>query len=225
MSASHAGAEYAAAITARESDRRARAAFRELVLRLAPPGAALLDFGAGAGLDARYFAERGFRVRAYDNDPRMCEFLARHCRDLIASGAIALETGSYADFLAGAPAPPEGPLDVVTANFAPLNLIAHLPALFARLHALTGPQASIIASVLNPFFIGDARYGWWWRNLPRLWRTGRYALPGAQGEILRRTAADFAGQCAPWFSLERRHRGGGRFIFLVFRRNPPAARS
>lgn len=221
----HTGAEYARAIVARPSDRRARAAFRKLVLRLAPPGGALLDFGAGTGLDARYFAERGFRVCAYDNDPRMCEFLARHCQDLIRSGRIALAPASYPDFLAGAGWDGQARIDVVTANFAPLNLVAPLPALFARLHALTGPQARVVASVLNPFFPGDWQYGWWWRNLPRLWRVGRYAMPGAGTEIMRRTAADFAAQCEPWFILERVHRRGRRFNFLVFRRNLPRIRS
>jgi hypothetical protein len=50
------GADYVKQITALESDRRARAAFHDLVLRVAPPGAALLDFGAGTGMDARFYA-------------------------------------------------------------------------------------------------------------------------------------------------------------------------
>ena len=241
----HAGAEYARAITAREPDRRARAAFRRLALSLAPPGGTLLDFGAGAGLDARYFAQRGLAVRAYDNDPRMREFLAHHCRDLIESGRIRLETGSYEEFLARGRADDGQRVDLVAANFAPLNLIADLPALFERFHALTAPEGKVVASVLNPFFIGDAKYRWWWWHLLELWRLGRYSMPGAQGGIVRRTPANFAAQCEPWFTLERLHRGlpprdlreaaglawsnshaagwrlyGCRFLFLVFRRNP-----
>jgi len=215
----HTGAEYARAITARASDRRARSAFRELVLRLAPPGGALLDFGAGAGLDARYFAERGFRVRAYDNDPRMCEFLAHHCHELIATGRIEIEKGGYAEFLARGGAEEGRAVDLVMANFAPFNLIADLPALFARLHTLTVPGGRVVASVLDPYYIGDAKYRWWWRNLPRLWRLGRYAVRAAGGEIVRRTPGDFRAQCAPWFTLERLVRlRGCRFLFLVFRR-------
>lgn len=228
----------------RESDRRARAAFRALVMRLAPPGGVVFDFGAGAGLDTKYFAEHGLTVRAYDNDPRMSAFLAHHCHDLIESGRVELETGSYEEFLArGHADEEERRAALVAANFAPLNLIADLPILFARLHSLTAPEGRVVASVLNPFFIWDAKYGWWWRNLPRLWRIGRYALEGADGEIVRRTPADFAAQCSPWFTLERLHRGlpprgsreaagfdwpagrraawmprGCQFIFLVFRR-------
>jgi SAM-dependent methyltransferase len=222
VTAPHTGAEYVRAITARESDRRARSAFRELVLSLVPPGGVVLDFGAGAGLDARYFAERGLRVRAYDNDPRMCAFLAHHCHDLMDGGRIELETGSYGDFLAGGKARAGQRVDLVVANFAPLNLIADLPPLFARFHELTVPGGIVAASVLNPYYIGDAKYRWWWRNLPRLWRLGRYAVHGAEGEIFRRSAADFAAQSAPWFVLERLGAGwrssGRQFMFLAFRR-------
>lgn len=247
MTATHTGAEYATAIMARESDRQARSAFRELALSLVPPGGAVLDFGAGAGLDARYFAERGLRVRAYDNDPRMRAFLAQYCHDLIDSGRIELETGSYEDFLTGRQAG-GGPVDLIVANFAPLNLIAYLPALFARFHALTVPGGIVAASVLNPYYIGDARYRWWWRNLPRFWRLGRYAVRGHGGDIVRRSPADFAAQSAPWFVLERLFRGlpprdcgeaagidwrpgrggagwrlsGCQFMFLAFRRTAAA---
>src|SRR5271155_3547134 len=89
----HTGSEYFDYITRVESDRRARSAFQDLVLRIASPGAALFDFGAGPGIDARFFAQRGFTVRAYDIDPKMCEFFAEHCRDFIEDGRITLERG------------------------------------------------------------------------------------------------------------------------------------
>jgi len=240
----HTGANYVRAITARESDRRARSAFRALVLSLAPPGGALLDFGAGTGLDSRYFAECGLEVRAYDNDPQMCSSLRSHCGDLIASGRVSLETGSYPQFLARASRSTDRRIDVVVANFAPLNLIDDLRALFARFDTLTAPDARIVASLLSPYYIGDMRYGWWWRGLPRLWRSGRYSLPASGGTVVRRSLTDLAAQCEPSFTLERvlrglpprdareaagidwrdRRRGewlslsGSRFMFLVFRK-------
>ena len=72
-----AGAEYVSQITAQESDRRTRSAFRDLVLNIAPPAARLFDFGAGPGIDARFFAERGFTIDAYDVDPRHARVLRR----------------------------------------------------------------------------------------------------------------------------------------------------
>src|SRR4029077_822127 len=93
------GAEYVEQITAGESDRRARAAFLDLVLSIAQPGATLFDFGAGTGMDARFYAESGFRVRAYDVDREMCGFFSAHCRDLMEAGRVTLESGAYRDFL------------------------------------------------------------------------------------------------------------------------------
>ena len=228
VTAPHTGAEYVTAITARQSDLRARAAFREVAMRLVPPGGTVLDFGAGAGLDARYFAERGLRVLAYDNDSRMCAYLTRYCQDYIARGRIELEAGSYQDFLADGHNGDRPRVDLVAANFAPLNLIADLPTLFARFHARTVPGGVVAASVLNPYYIGDAKFGWWWRNLPRLWRSGRYTLQGGGGEIIRRNAADFAAQAAPWFILERLCGAlplRRQFMLLAFRRRDEIARA
>lgn len=200
------GAQYVQQITALESDRRAREAFHDLVMRIAPPGATVFDFGSGTGMDARFYAERGFTVAAYDVDAQMREFFAAHCRDLIDTGRVTLQSGTYGDFLASKTAAC-GAIDLVTANFAPLNLIGDLRELFAKFHAMTGPGARVLASVLSPYFIGDMRYGWWWRNVLRLWHDGRFSVQGAQAPIVRRRIADFAAQSAPHFMLTRVFRG------------------
>jgi SAM-dependent methyltransferase len=200
------GAEYVEQITALESDRRTRSAFQDLVLRIAPPGAALFDFGAGPGIDARFYAERGCTVAAYDVDPKMCEFFALHCRDLMEAGRVTLDGGSYRAFLARKAVEERG-VDLVTANFAPLSLVADLKELFAKFHAITAPNGKVLASVLSPYFLGDLRYGWWWRNALRLWRHGRYCVQGSQAPIFRRRLADFTAQSAPYFKLQRVFRG------------------
>ena len=201
------GAQYVQQMTALESDRRARMAFLDLALKVASPGAALLDFGAGTGIDARFYAAHGRRVTAYDVDTKMCEFFAEHCRDLIDAGSVTLETGTYPDFLARHRASATHAIDLVTANFAPLSLIGDLNELFAAFHAVTRPGGKVLASVLNPYFIGDLRYGWWWRNAPRLWLSGRYFVAGAQAPIVRRRLAQYAAECAPYFTLEHVFRG------------------
>jgi len=43
-------------------------------------------------------------------------------------------------------------VDLITSNFAPLNLIEDLPELFEKFHALTGPGGRVLASVLSPVF-------------------------------------------------------------------------
>jgi hypothetical protein len=98
-------------------------------------------------------------------------------------------------------------VDLITSNFAPLNLIDDLRGLFAKFHALTGPHGKVLASVLSPYYIGDVKYGWWWRNSLRLWHDGHYAVPGAQASIIRRRLGDFAAQSAPYFALTRVFRG------------------
>src|SRR5260370_42214864 len=121
MSTGHAGRDYVEAITALQSDRRARSAFQDLVLRTASPGAAIFDFGAGPGIDARFYAERGFTVEAYDVDPAMCEYFSANCREFIQAGQIALAGGSYREFLACKIVGKDRDVDLVTSNFAPLN--------------------------------------------------------------------------------------------------------
>jgi len=207
MSEFHTGAEYVEAITGLQSDRLARSAFQDLVLRTASPGAKVFDFGAGPGIDAKLYAERGFTVEAYDVDPGMREYFSVHCREFIQAGRVVLDGGTYRDFLARKAGDRGGQVELVTSNFAPLNLIDDLPVLFAKFHALTMPDGKILASVLNPYFVGDLKYGWWWRNSVRLWRDGRYSVPGAQTSIFRRRLADFARQCAPYFALERAYPG------------------
>ena len=194
------GAEYVEYINSLESDRLARAAFQNLVLRIAPPGGALFDFGAGPGIDARFFAERGFTVVAYDVDPRMRAYFAEHCRDFIDSGRITLIQGGYREFVSPEPA---GRADLVISNFAPLNLVDDLPELFAKFHAITGSGGKVVASVLNPFFIREMRSRWWWRVAPRLWRDNEFFMPGPQAPHYRRRIERFARVSAPHFRLTR----------------------
>lgn len=200
------GAEYVEAMSRREPDRLARMAFQQRVLQSAPRGGSVLDFGAGPGVDARFYAEHGLDVAAYDVDPGMCEFFASHCHDLIGSGRVRLERGTYSEFLA-APLTADRRPELITANFAPLSLVSDLKSLFARFHARSTANAQVLASVLNPYFRGDLKYAWWWRNALRLWREGQYSVPGAQAPIVRRRLAEFAAQSAPYFELTRVYRG------------------
>lgn len=198
---SNSGAEYVRQITRFESDRLIRSAFQDLVLRIVPPAAALFDFGAGPGLDARFFAERGYTVDAYDVDPKMAEYCAVYCRDFIDSGRITLDCTGYREFLETKTLGADGGADMVVSNFAPLSLIADLNELFAKFHELTRPNGKVLASVLNPYFIGDLRIPGWWRRVPRLWRHGHYFLPSPGGPVARRRLADFAARGQPYFRL------------------------
>src|ERR1700678_4177902 len=228
-----AGAEYVDQINAQESDRRTRSAFRDLVLSIAPPRAKLFDFGAGPGIDARFFAEHGYTIDAYDVDPRMREFFDDHCRDLIASGRVTLDGSAYREFLTRTTTDNGRLADFVISNFAPLNLVDDLHKLFGKFNTLTGPNGRILASVLSPWFIRDMRSRSWWRDAPRLWRDGQVFFPGPQAPHYRRLLRHFRTASAPHFRLSRifhsngidRQRDGPftwlyaagcRYVFLLF---------
>jgi SAM-dependent methyltransferase len=197
------GVEYVKQITAKESDRRTRAAFQTLALSMAPPGGTLFDFGAGTGMDARFYAEHGLTVLAYDVDPNMCEFFREYCRDFIDTGEVTFDCCGYREFLVGKRPDDAVGVDLVTANFAPLNLIPDVRELFAKFNALTARDGKVLVSVLNPYFVGDMKYGWWWKNAFRLLRKGHYSVQGSQAPIVRRRLAEFAEQSAPYFTLKR----------------------
>jgi SAM-dependent methyltransferase len=197
--------EYVKRVTSLASDRLTRSAFQQLVLRIAAPGCVLFDFGAGPGIDARYFAERGFPVEAYDIDPKMREHFQVYCREFIERGQIRLDCSSYPEFLAGAAAARDASL--VVSNFAPLSLVEDLRALFAKFHAITAPDGKVLASVLNPCPRVYLRQRWWWQTaMPQLWRDGQFCSPGPQGPVYRRTLAYLRAHAWPHFTLRRVYR-------------------
>jgi SAM-dependent methyltransferase len=194
------GEDYSAAILSGRADRTARRAFQATVVRIATAGATILDFGAGTGIDAKTYAERGYRVLAYEPDPRMCEAFRRYCRQGLQGQQIELLECDYRDFLSSELEFAGRSIDLVTANFAPLNLVEDLNELFGRLRSITAPNARILASVLSPLFIGDIRYRWWWRNLPQMLRLGHFTFRGA-AIVTRRSPANLAALAAPYFTL------------------------
>src|SRR5215469_6446335 len=199
-----AGEEYVAAITTHESDRAARRAFQDLVLRIATPGSCIFDFGAGPGIDAQFYAERGLKVIAYDHDARMRASFLRRCQSEIERGQVRLVEAEYPEFLRqlARALGRQYDIELVTCNFAPLNLVEDLPGLFGALHQLTGPRGKVIASVLNPWYVGDMRRTWWWAARLAYMRRGRFTTPGPTGDVIRRSSTDFAAQAARFFTLD-----------------------
>ena len=211
------GEEYICDITARAADRDARSAFQQWVLGAAKPGSTIFDFGAGPGIDAKFYAERGFQVAAYDVDPRMCAAFLRYCRNQIALKQVILFEGSYRNFLESPPPCGAGRVDVVTSNFAPISLIDDPHELFGKFHEMTASQAKVLISVLNPYCLSDARYGWWWRHVAVFGIRGHTSVPGTQGNIHRRSARNLEHSAAGYFRLT--FVSGGlrrRFMLLGF---------
>lgn len=198
------GSAYVEALSAADDDRLCRAAFLELALQLAPPRAVLFDFGCGPGLDARVYAEHGHQVCAFDVDPDMCAYFREACARDLAADRVRLIDCSYQEFL-DSPALLFPRVDLITANFAPLNLVARPAALFAKFATLLKPGGRVLASVLNPWHRGDLRYAWWWRGLPQLLARGRFHVPGAQAPITRWLPARLAREAGASFECEAIH--------------------
>lgn len=158
-------AKYDSHLAISEYDSLARDAFVELVTRCVAPGSTLLDFGCGTGIDACRYTQKGYRVQAYDNSPGMIAQLEERCKTEIASGDIVAWSEDYQSFLARFPqlqAP-----SAVAANFAVLNSIPNLEALFDTFRKQLSPPGWVIVSLLNPLHWQKVKTPRWW--LKGLW--------------------------------------------------------
>jgi SAM-dependent methyltransferase len=207
----HTGEQYHQFILSSPSDQSVREEFQALVLEGLPAGADILDFGAGTGIDAKVYVARGHRVFVHEPSEAMRAHLAVHCSEEIASGRIITVTR-----------PLTCKVHAVTANFAVLDHFSDHTALFDELSRVVTPGGFVLASMLNPYYAGDARYGWWWANVMNLLRRGRYAIASESG-VHRFAPGVVARAAVPHFTLERFvPRGLGcalrPFMFLLFRR-------
>jgi SAM-dependent methyltransferase len=146
-------------------DRWTRRAFQTLVAETIPPGRLLLDFGCGTGIDALWYAQRGYRVLAYDVSAGMLEQLHRRCRSEISRGQVVAVHAPFADFAAVLAAQP--PPDAVVSNHGVFNALARPRGFFDAMAPLLAPGTPLMISVLNPFFWKDMARRWWWTALAR----------------------------------------------------------
>jgi SAM-dependent methyltransferase len=207
----HTGEQYHQYIQTSERDRRVRERFQKMALDLLPDGAYVLDFGAGTGIDAKTYAANGHLTFVYEPSEAMREHLVQHCRDEITNKTVVRVT-----------LPLTCQVQAVTANFAVLDHIADHTSLFEELSRVVHQGGFVLASMLNPYYLGDARYGWWRANVINFLRNGRYAVP-SESRIHRFAPRVVAQAAAPYFRLERRiPRGFGLatdlYMFLLFRR-------
>jgi SAM-dependent methyltransferase len=207
----HTGEQYHQFFMTSPRDKMIRDRFQDIVLNQLGKGADVLDFGAGTGIDAKTYAARGHRTFVFEPSDAMAEYLSHHCRDEISRKAV-IKIAS----------PQECKVQAVTANFAVFNHFADHTLVFEELSRVVSKGGFVLASMLNPYYIGDARYGWWRKNVLNLARNGRYAIQSESG--IHRFAPGVVAQAAsPHFRLERLvPRGMGwatqLYMFLLFRR-------
>lgn len=207
----HTGEQYHAVIQTSRRDRQVRDRFQKIVLDLLPEGADVLDFGAGTGIDAKVFAAHGHRTFVFEPSDAMSEHLLRHCREEIVR-----------DTVTPVSLPLTCQVHAVTANFAVLDHFPDHKVLFEDLARVVHKGGFVLVSMLSPYYLGDARYGWWRANLMNLIRHGRYAIT-SESRIHRFTPGAVARAADPHFRLERlAPRGLGLathlYMFLLFRR-------
>jgi SAM-dependent methyltransferase len=207
----HTGEQYHKFFLTSRRDRMVRDRFQKMALDLLPEGADVLDFGAGTGIDAKDYAANGHLTFVYEPSQAMCEYLAQYCRDEIAGKSIITVASPLAC-----------KVRAVTANFAVLNHFADHTLLFEELSLVVHQGGFVLASMLNPYYLGDARYGWWRANVVNLLRHGRYAIQ-SESRIHRFAPRVVARAAAPHFQLERviPHGFGWAtqlYMFLLFRR-------
>lgn len=207
----HSGEPYHQFMLASPRDQLVRDRFQQLALSLLPPGASVLDFGAGTGIDAKAYVANGHPLFVYEPSPAMSGYLALHCREEIEHKTIVSVSSSL-----------ECRVHAVTANFAVLNHIPDQAALFEQLSRVVVSGGFVLASMLNPYYLGDARYRWWRSNLLNLVRHGHYAVD-SESRIHRFAPRVVAHAAKPHFQLERvLPRGigmaGQLYLFLLLRR-------
>jgi SAM-dependent methyltransferase len=212
LCAMHSGRAYHEFMLASSRDCKVRRRFQRDVLRLLPSQAAVLDFGAGTGIDAKVYAASGHSVFVYEPTETMRAHLACYCREEMEQGRI-IPT----DLATTAP------VHLIAANFAVLNLIGDHQKLFGRFARLLAPGGFVLASLLNPFFLGDAKYPWWRANLGVLLKFGTYFVAGESGNIHRFAPGVVARAAQPAFrvvSVVPRSSGLAirRYMFMLFQK-------
>jgi ubiquinone/menaquinone biosynthesis C-methylase UbiE len=114
------------------------------ILQHVSPGARLLDIGCGTGIDARYFATRGYRVCAIDPSGGM---IARTIAQAVAGGLSdhleARRVGAHE--LACL----DSPFDAAYSNFGPLNCVPDLGRVAWECARLLVPQGCLILTVIG----------------------------------------------------------------------------
>ena len=207
-------------------NRAIRACFWRHVETLVPEPSRILDFGAGSGIDAAYFAGLGHHVTAYDLSEGMLAILHRRCAAQIAAGSIAPIAGTLEDIRSDLAA--RAPFDAIVSNFAVFSTIAEIGPVLRLFGEMVRPGGIVLISIQNPWRVGDMRTRRFWRALLLLAFTRTLRFRGADlaqtfhhmpGQIRRAARADFVPEPSPRPACARSCFGPtGTFRLVALRR-------
>jgi SAM-dependent methyltransferase len=123
-----------------------RRRIRQVAEACLAPGGSILEINAGSGLDAAYFASKGYRVHATDVAPGMLASLEAKVAAPELEGRLTHEALSF-DRLEVAQG---GPYDLVFSNLGGLNCTDDLEAVVRGLPAVLKPGGYAVLVVMPP---------------------------------------------------------------------------
>jgi SAM-dependent methyltransferase len=193
-----------------------RRAVRRALAEAFPPGARLIEIGAGTGEDALWLTDQGREVLMTDASPAMVATASAKCGARVRSAVAAAEDfGALAERLSGEPR-----FDGAYSVFAALNCVSDLTPFARGIAGLLRPGAPLLMVMFGTCCPGEMIVEAL-RGRPRnaLRRFRRGDVPARLGNkhftVRYHRSADLARTFAPWFRLERRE-GVGIFV-------PPSA--
>ncbi len=119
---------------------------RALVEAKLPPGGSILELNSGSGIDAAYFASKGYRVHATDVAAGMLEALAAKASLPECGGRLTWEQRDFTD-LAGIDG---GPFDLVFSNLGGLNCIEDPGVVARQLPGVLKPGGAVVWVMMPP---------------------------------------------------------------------------
>jgi SAM-dependent methyltransferase len=194
------------------ADWRIRKAFHQLVLSRVPRGSLIFDFGCGTGIDAAVYADRGYRVLAWDPSRTMREQASLRCERHVRAGRVTVLSSYGPDVVRSIP-------KAITANFAVASLIPNLQSQFQDWARYLDRSGWLLLSIQNPWFLLDMKQRWWWRGLPRLLTRGEFRV--SDSHLYRRRSLFVSRIAKPYFEEKSRTSNPfAKFSFLVYERCP-----
>ncbi len=121
-----------------------RGQIRKMVEQELPAGGSILEINCGSGLDAAYFAAKGFRVHATDIAPGMLESLAEKARQPKIEGRITFEQLSNTELGAVTGCP----YDLVFSNLGGLNCVDDLELVTRHFSQILKPGGKTVLVVM-----------------------------------------------------------------------------
>lgn len=119
---------------------------RTHVLSFLQPNNKILELNAGTGLDAVFFAKRGFKVHAIDLSDGMVFQLRSKVEALQLQDKITIQKCSFTELERIA----AGPFDYIFSNFGGLNCLADLTPVMRKMPRLLKPGGLVTAVMMPP---------------------------------------------------------------------------